>query len=719
MVDETEFGQSPMSVHNKLTGKVLSGSVIQAGTINQMVLRPEPQDELPVPRQLPPAVADFAGRDDQLAELDVLLDRSENRPAATVISALDGTAGVGKTTLAVQWAHRVEHRFTDGTLFANLRGYGPSSPVDPNQVLSSFINVFGIREERIPAGLDAQVGLYRSLLADRRVLILLDNASTAEQVRPLLPGSRGCLVLITSRGNLSGLAVAEAASRLTLGLFTPEEADALVGTIIGAGRVAAEPRAVADLIHACARLPLALRIAASRIAGRPHVSIAEVVADILEDRSRLDMLSRGGDERSAVRSVFDWSYDQLPAGQAALFRRLGLHPGMEFSAAAAAAVGDLEVPAAHRQLEELADAHMIEAIGARRYRFHDLLHGYAGYRAEREETAEDRRVATTRLFAWYAQTARAADQAVYPGLESLDIDVGRAGTDVSFSSRSEALAWLNTERANLLSALRAALRHEAHDIVLSLAATARFLRLRERSLWPVRLEAETLGLRAARASLNRPAEAFLLGFRGDTLTDLGQLGEAEADFELQLALAEELGDAVRHRVAVNGLGQIRLRQQRYSEALRYYSLALSLAREAGGGRPEAVVECNLSRICVHLGQYQEALHHAECELELRRHTADRVGEAYALHDVAVARQHLADHEGAIGFAEQAIAMYRKLEGTGGLLAVALETAAASLEQTDEQERAARHLAEAAALLDELADPRAGSVRAHAQALNPD
>jgi len=716
MVDEAEHEQDPGSVRNELTGQVLTGSVVQAGTIHQVVLRQESRDELPVPRQLPPAVRDFAGRDDQLAELDSLLHFPGNRPSATVISALDGTAGVGKTTLAVQWAHRVEHHFTDGTLFANLRGYGPSAPLDPNQVLPSFLHVFGIREDRIPAGLDAQVGLYRSLLADRRVLILLDNANTAEQVRPLLPGSRHCLVLITSRANLSGLAVAEAASQLTLGLFSPDEAEALVSRIVGPERVAAEPRAVADLIEVCARLPLALRIAASRIAGRPHLRISEVVQDINDDRSRLDVLSSGGDERSAVRSVFDWSYDQLPTEQATLFRRLGLHPGVEFGVDAAAAVGEIDMPTAYRRLEALADAHMVEVIGGRRYRFHDLLHVYALYRAEREEAPPDRRTAAIRLFAWYARTARTADQAVFPGLESLDIDVGPPDTDLSFSGRSAALAWLNTERVNLLSVLRKASRYDADDVVLCLAATARFLRLRERSLWPFRLEAETLGLRAARRSRNRAAEAFLLGFRGDTLADLDHLDDAEADFARQLDLARELGDAVRHRVALGGLGQIRLRQQRYSEALDYYGEALPLARSAGGGRPEAVVECNLSQICLRLGRYPEALEHAERELELRRETSDRVGEAYALHDVAAARQSLADHEGAIDFARQAIAMYRNLDGTGSHLSVSLETAATSLEQTGDLDRAARYLAEAAAILDELADSHAASVRAHAEAM---
>ncbi|WP_244211154.1 NB-ARC domain-containing protein, partial [Amycolatopsis kentuckyensis] len=236
MVGNPEHEHGPGSVTNQLPGTV-TGSVVQAGSIGQVVLSPAARQELPVPRQLPPAVRDFAGRDDQLARLDeLLLSPDENRPAAMVISALDGTAGVGKTALAVQWAHRVEHRFADGTLFADLRGYGPSAPVRPDLVLASFLHVLGVDEDRIPAELDAQVSVYRSVLAGRRVLILLDNAGTAEQVRPLLPGSPGCVVLVTSRASLTGLLVAEAASQVTLDLFTPDEARVLLRRILGAAR---------------------------------------------------------------------------------------------------------------------------------------------------------------------------------------------------------------------------------------------------------------------------------------------------------------------------------------------------------------------------------------------------------------------------------------------------------------------------------------------------
>ncbi|UOX92370.1 tetratricopeptide repeat protein [Amycolatopsis sp. FBCC-B4732] len=707
MVDEPEHEHGTRSVTNALPGTV-TGSVVQAGTIRQVVFAAATQQALPVPRQLPPAVRDFAGRGDQLARLDeLLLSHDEGRPGGVVISALDGTAGVGKTALAVQWAHRVEHHFTDGTLFADLRGYGPSAPVRPDLVLASFLHVLGIAEDRIPADLDAQVSVYRSVLAGRRVLILLDNAGTAEQVRPLLPGSPGCAVLVTSRASLTGLLVAEAASQLTLDLFTADEAHVLLRRILGRERVSAEPAAVADLVEVCARLPLALRIAATRIATRRHTSVAEVVADIVGDRTGLDVLSSSGDERSAVRSVFDWSYTRLVDEHAVLFRRLGLHPGTEFGVPAAAAVAGIDAATAYRHLEALADVHLIESVGGRRYRCHDLLHAYAAHRAERDDSPDSRRDATARLFSWYAHTAQAADKLVFPGLESPAADLAPDGPEVPLTDRAGALAWLNTEQANLLAVLRSA---PEHPTAVVLAGATRFLSLGPRAVWPVRLEAETLGLRAAEAAGNRTAEALLLGFRGDTLATLERWDDAEADFTRQLALARELGDAVRQRVGLIGLGQVRFLQRRYPEARDYYRQALPLARQAGGGRPEAVVECNLSRIAVRLGEFGQAREHAERELVLRRRSADRVGEAYALRDVAVALHGLEDHDTAIEYANQAVALYRTLAGTEVFLAEALETAAASLERTGNLTRAAEHLGEACELLDELDPERAGTLR---------
>ncbi|WP_460395912.1 tetratricopeptide repeat protein [Actinophytocola sediminis] len=663
----------------------------------------------PIPRQLPPALRDFVGRENHLAVLDALVRAADQpNPGALVIAALTGTAGVGKTTLAVHWAHRIQHRFPDGTLFVNLRGFGPSTPRTPSLVLTSFLRVLGVAERRIPADLDSQVGLYRSLLADRQVLIVLDNAATPEQVRPLLPGAAGCAVLVTSRADLTGLVVAESAHRVPVDLFTEAEATALLHGVIGNDLDTTDPNTVSALIAACARLPLALRVAAARIAARP-AGIAEIIDGMTSDQDPLTALSSTGDAHSAVRMVFDWSYARLSADHAQAFRRLGLHLGPRFSVPAAATLAGVDTATMYRQLAYLADMHLVTATGDQHYRMHDLLHAYAAHRAELDEPADVRRKAVTDLLTWYASTAVAADRLIFPGLVHVAVDLAPTGDGPWLADRAQALLWMNTERANLAAALRAAVQHRVYPIAIAIAGTARFLSLRERPLWTLRLEAETLGLVAARAGHDRAAEALLLSFRGDTNADLGQLAAAEADFTAVLAVGRDLGDPRQQRVALAGLGQVRLRQDRYLDARDFFTQALPLAAELGDLRGQAVAHANLSRINVHLGRFGSALTHAERELLLRRQTDDHVGEAYALHDLATARQGLGDHEAAVDLVEQAVALYRALDGTDRYIATALQVAATSLEHTGDLPRAGRCLAEASRILFVHGDPQADLV----------
>jgi hypothetical protein len=386
---------------------------VQAGSIQHVSLSGSLGRAVSAPRQLPLVVPDFTGRAEHLAALDALLPNGGDvRPGAAVISAVDGTAGIGKTTLAVQWAHRVQHLFPDGTLYANLRGYGPGEPATASEVLDGFLRALGTPAEQMPVGVEAQAALYRSLMVGRQVLIVLDNANSPDQVRPLLPATGRCVVLVTSRDSLTGLVVTEGARRLTLDLLTEAEAFDLVAAVIGRDRVAAEPDAVADLIRWCARLPLALRIAAGRAAV--HGAVYDVVAELADERYRLEVLSRSGDDRAAIRAVFDWSYLRLPYEQARLFRCLGLHPGQEVSLHAAAALADHNLTTASRQLEALVSTHMIERVANGRYRFHDLLRAYAAERAHDDSAAERDRVMWS-VLGWYAHTALAADALVFPG----------------------------------------------------------------------------------------------------------------------------------------------------------------------------------------------------------------------------------------------------------------------------------------------------------------
>jgi DNA-binding SARP family transcriptional activator len=331
------------------------------------------------PRQLPPAPRHFAGRADEMTVLDGLLEQAAAAGGTVVISAIAGAAGVGKSALALQWAHRVAGRFPDGQLYVNLRGFDPSgAPVAPAEAIRGFLDAFHVPPPAIPASGDAQAGLFRSLLAERRVLIVADNARDAGQVRPLLAAGPGCLVVVTSRNRLTGLVASHGAHPVTLGVLAEPEAAQLLASRLGAARLAREPGAVADLIRLCAGLPLALSITAARAAARPGLSLARLAAELTE--ARLDALATG-ERETDVRAAFSWSYHSLSDAGAELFRWLGAHAGPDVSAATAASVAGRALPETRKILSELTDAHLIEEGPDGRYSLHALLRAYAAERA--------------------------------------------------------------------------------------------------------------------------------------------------------------------------------------------------------------------------------------------------------------------------------------------------------------------------------------------------
>src|SRR5215470_13466489 len=331
-----------------------------------------------VPRQLPAALADFTGRAAELRALTAMLDQAGAGAAGTVvISAIGGTAGVGKTALALHWAHQAAGRFGDGQLYVNLRGYGPSgAPAEPAEAIRGFLDALGVPPGRIPASAEAQAGLYRSLLAGRKMLIVADNARDEAQVRPLLPASPASLVLVTSRSQLGGLGAADGARLISLDVLPHAEAVQLLTARLGAERAAAEPAAVDQIADLCACLPLALAVAAARAAARPAFPLATVAGELADATGRLDALD-AGDPSSSVRAVFSWSTRQLSAQAARMFALLGLHPGPDISVPAAASLAALDKADARRLLRELTRAHLITEHAPGRYAFHDLLRAYA------------------------------------------------------------------------------------------------------------------------------------------------------------------------------------------------------------------------------------------------------------------------------------------------------------------------------------------------------
>ncbi|OXM54886.1 ATP-binding protein [Amycolatopsis alba] len=673
-----------------------------------------------IPRQLPAAVRDFTGRAEHLTALDALIPPDPGTPGeraqSVVITAVDGTGGIGKTSLALHWAHRVQDRFPDGTLHVNLRGYGSGEPATPGEALGGFLRALGVAARAIPADVEAQAASLRSLLAGKRVLMLLDNAHSAEQVRPLLPASPGCMVVVTSRDCLTGLVVTDAAHRLTLDLLTSSEALDLVAGIIGPRRADDEAEAVGELVKWCARLPLALRIAASRVAVHPHRAVADVVAELADDRTRLDALSESSDEPAAIRAVFAWSYRRLPAEQARLFRRLGLHPGPDLSLPAAAALAELPPAHARPLMTALAEAHLVEPISAGRYRLHDLLRAYAAEQAGRFDTAEERLRTLNALLTWYSHTARTADHRLHPAFMKIPAVVTEPAHPHPITGRGEAWAWLIAERINLQAALQHAADHQLNQHTIPLAHACRFLL--SAGSPQEQIDALNLGINAARQSGTRTQEATLVLTRAEAVYRLGRLDHAKADLDRADTLLEHLDDDTLTVYSLNSRGLILLHQNRFEDAERYLLSALPLSRGIDTGRWEAVVEGNLSAARCGLGDHQCALVHGERSLRLRRKAGDLTGEAGALTQIARIWQGMRAPYRAIALCLDAIAIGRRTPlNRDDTLAEPLEVIGICQYRLGNTDEALTYWQEAANLYDNIGLPRkAADVRRRATQL---
>jgi DNA-binding SARP family transcriptional activator/transcriptional regulator with XRE-family HTH domain len=407
-----------------------------------------------VPRQMPAASPSFSGRAAELDTLSSLIEQETGTAAGVVIAAITGMAGIGKTALAVHWTHRVASRFPDGQLFVDLRGFSAvGAPVDPSEGVRYFLTALGVPAARIPADSAGRAGLYRSLLAGRRMLIVLDNARDAEQVRPLLPGSAGCLVLATSRSSLTGLAASEGAHLLTLGALTEEESRALLTGSLGPERVRAEPAAVSELIASCARLPLALRSIAARAAARPSLPLAVLAEETRDERGLLDALETGEPATSA-RRVFRSSTASLSGLAGRMFRLLALHPGPDISAAAAASLAGLSRNETYLALAELRDGHMVIEQTPGRYACHDLLRAYAAEESRVRDGETGWRAAVHRVLDHYLRTADAASAALYPAYIRLPRDRPLPGVvPENIDGPGQAARWFESERNVLLAAI--------------------------------------------------------------------------------------------------------------------------------------------------------------------------------------------------------------------------------------------------------------------------
>ncbi len=581
------------------------------------------------PRQLPLSARGFVGRVRELARLDAVLAGAGERPATVTIATLSGMAGVGKTALAVHWAHRVADRFPDGQLYVNLRGFDPGGPaVRPAEALLGLLDAFGVPPQRIPARVDAQIALYRSVLAGRRVLILLDNARDVDQVRPLLPGVPGSVVVVTSRDQLSGLTAAEGAHPIVLTPLPAAEARQLLAHRLGAGRVAAEPDAVDEIISGCGRLPVALVVAAARAATHPDFPLAAMARELRDAGAILDMLG-SGDATTDIRAVFSWSYRTLGDTAARLFRLLALHPGAQIATAAAASLAGSPVARVRPLLAELARAHLIIEHHPGQFTFHDLLRAFATELARTVDTEAERHAAIRRMLDHYLRTAHAADRLLKPHRDPIVPATAGAGVSVAEPTTVvQALDWFAREHPALLAAL---------DLAVA-------------------------------AGLD--AHAWQLAWSLSTFhTCRGRWQDQVAAQRTAVAAAQRLADPAGQAHAHYGLGHVYSLLGQTEESHSHLTRALDLYTEVANPKGRANAHYLLGNLADLKDDPHEALYHAQRCRDLYQKAGDPAGRAHALNATALAHSANGKHRQALAFGRQALALHRELGNHHGAAAV--------------------------------------------------
>jgi len=695
----------------------------------------------PVPAQLPLDAPGFAGRREELRMLLAMLppksagsgaawpdqagpdqagpseiEPNELAPEQTVpVVVISGTAGTGKTALAVRFGHQVARRFPGGQLFVSLHGLDPATPpMEPAEALRFFLDALGVPPHRIPADVEGRSALFRSLLDGRRMLIVLDNARNVAQVRPLLPGSPGSLVVVTSRNEMTGLVAAEGAVPVTLDVLSDAEAHEMLARRLGRDRVAAEPAAADEIIEACARLPLALAIAAARTAGRARRPLAGLAAELHDARGRLDALE-AGDAVTNVRAVLSWSYDQLSEPAARMFRLLGVHPGPDISLSAAASLAGMTRLDAGAALRELTRTHMTAEYLPARFTFHGLLRAYAVDQAERHDPEPDRRAAGHRVLDHYLHTAMAASLRFSPHRAPLPLADPQPGVlPADMTDKDQAMAWFDAEVPVLIAlpGYAGANGFDTHAWRIPWTLGPFFNR---RGRWQDYIATQETAVAAARRLGDPAALAHSHYLLGNAQGHVGDFETADRNIRHALDLFRELGDRVNEGMVMNGLASMLETEGRYTEALAVALDALRMLKAAGHWWTQGNLENGVGWLYAHLGQYDQALTHCQRALSLHRDSGYRGGTADTLDSLGYVYLHLGDIAQAKAHYSRAVDAYRQIGaafGEGNSLA-GLGDALLAEGDRDAAERAWR---QAADILDRLPHPLADDVRARLRAL---
>jgi DNA-binding SARP family transcriptional activator len=670
----------------------------------------------PVPAQLPADIPDFTGRSGQVEELRELLAGAggDDSPGAVQVVLVVGSGGLGKTALAVHAAHLLASQFPDGQLYANL--LGATQPADPAEVLARFLRDMGMDGSRIPLHAEERATHYRTRLAGKRVLIVLDDARDAAQVTPLLPGSASCAVLVTTRNwlpELAGIAI------LDLDVLSPGEGRALFTRVVGEKRVAAEPAATDEVLAACVGLPLAIRIAGARLATRGAWSVRTLADRLSDERRRLDELRVGN---LAVRASFEVSFASLPRPETAdgpdpagAFRLLGLWTGPWIRLPAASALFGEAESATVDALDALVDVHLLESPEPDRYRFHDLLRFYAADRARTQETEPDRTAAIGRILAWYLHSAEAAAAVISSQHARVPLGPLPAGVQpLAFDSLDEALAWCEAERAGLAAATRLAAASGLHEIAWKLPAAVMSFYYRRRSHWSDWVATHQTGLESARAIGDRQAQAWMLNHLGIAY-GLQHMPEAVGCFEQALALSSD-GDERGARAAAN-VAQAYIDLRRFDDAWSAAQRSLAIQRQQGNRYLEGVTQGILGRASQELGRFTEAVGHLELAIAIFRELGQQYGEADSLTDLADALLCLGQVDSAIARLHESLAICRKIGDMHGEAAT-LRLLGHALGRAGDHGQARGRLTESLRLFEELGDQaRAADVRNDLAALS--
>lgn len=660
-IPERNQGSRPpkLATHIMITGPV-TGPVVQAGTVTGGVHLHSLPRSTPVPRQLPPAPEPFVGRREELARLDSVLDSAGT---TIVVTAVTGTGGIGKTWLALQWAHKHSGRFIDGQLFADLRGFSPAGqPTPPGTAVRGFLDALGVEPGQIPVDLDAQVGLYRSLVANKRILIVLDNAHDTTQVAQLLPDSSTCTVLVTSRDQLPGLVVAHGGHRLVLDVLDDAQARELLARRLGQERMDAEPNAVNELLTYCAGLPLVLGVVGGRADAHPDFPLTVLATELRDTRARLDALDEG-DITTAIKSVLSWSYAALSTEHANAFGLLGLAPGPEISPLAAAELFGLTAARTGMVLRALERVSLLRQPVPGRWQMHELVRLYAVEQAHRDQPEEKRDAALRRLANFYLYTAHDADRLLYPHRDLIALGPHIPNWHAySIKDDTAALQWFDAEHACLLATQRLAAEWGWHDIVWQLAwSLDTFQRLRSRiddqlSVWQ-------LGLGAAEYLDDKPIEALAHRRLGRAYTRVGNYTKALYHLGQALDIDESAKDLANqghsHQALAWACGQAGDNQQALKHALRSLSLYQTL------DNPVWIADAlnQVGWYAAQLGEYEYARMQCEAALTMFRCHEYQDGEADTLDSLGYIAHRTGHQDQALDYYQQALALFKALGNT--------------------------------------------------------